>query len=271
MRKFDNNLLSGESLLGLEDLSATKNSSSMQFTDLATTTALTRLDADWLQRFIQLSNTAVAEVVDSASVEFIPSDPGFGNQWFLRNTTAGQFDINVEDVWDDYTGNGVTVTIIDSGFRVTHDDLDANYLAAQDYDYNGNDFVVSNSSHGTAVAGIIAAEEGNGLGGVGVAWDADIRGYEGLAFAAFADQIRDAAGLGDGINNTNGNAFGGDIVSMSFGTSENVFIDNADVRAGISALLDASANGRGGKSMLNPAGIVGALSMRRTAKKVSAS
>ena len=188
---------------------------------------------------------------DDLVTEFIPSDPGFGNQWFLRNTTAGQFDINVEDVWDDYSGSNVMVTIIDDGYRTTHDDLDANYNAAQDYNYTNNSFIVANDSHGTAVAGIIAAEQGNGLGGVGVAWSADMRGYQGLAFSYFDDQILDAAGLGNGVNNSNGNAKGGDVLSMSFGTSSNVFITGTDINNSIAAFSTAAEDGRSGLGQIH--------------------
>jgi len=106
----------------------------------------------------------------------IPTDPLFGQQLWLRNTNAGQFDLNVIDVWDDYTGEGVQVTVIDSGYDLNHNDIDGNLLTNIDWDYtNGDNNPDANGgNHGQAVIGIIAAEEGNNYGGVGVAWDSKV-------------------------------------------------------------------------------------------------
>ncbi|MEM9012535.1 MAG: S8 family serine peptidase [Pseudomonadota bacterium] len=185
----------------------------------------------------------------SFDTELLPTlNPLFNSQWHLRNTTAGQFDINVVDVWDDYTGDGISVTVIDNGFDTTHEDFAGNYLFATDYDYQDGDFFpgpTGSQNHGTAVMGIIGAAD-NSVGGVGVAFDVDIRGYRGLAFSVLEDQILDAAGEGDGVGNTNGNANGSDVVNMSFGLSEDVFNTNADLLAAVDALETGSENGRSG-------------------------
>ena len=48
----------------------------------------------------------------------VPSDPLFGSQWSLLNTgqTGGTpgIDINVVDVWDDYSGAGVVIGVVDT-------------------------------------------------------------------------------------------------------------------------------------------------------------
>lgn len=115
----------------------------------------------------------------------LPSDPLFRDQWYLNNTGQGGripgIDLNVVDVWDDYTGNGVTVAILDDGVERTHEDLLANFESSpaglSDYSYNfeGAPFFFDDD-HGTAVAGIIAAERNN-LGGVGVAFEASITSF----------------------------------------------------------------------------------------------
>lgn len=191
------------------------------------------------------------------SVESVPSDPGLTDQWYLINPTVGELDLNVAPAWDFYTGDGVVVTVIDNGFLYTDDDIDDNYDTATDYDYeNGDDDPIVNSSawspprHGTSVVGIIVGEEGNDLGGVGVAYGATVRGYRGLEYKYLADQILDCAGRGDGTGNTNGTVNGGDILSMSFGATS-VFQTNADLDATIAALADVSYWGRDWLGQIN--------------------
>ena len=64
------------------------------------------------------------------------------------------------------TGKGVRVAIIDSGVAIDHPDLRGQITLARNFvDDRGN----VPEAHGTAVAGIIAAREGNGIGIVGIA------------------------------------------------------------------------------------------------------
>jgi len=62
-------------------------------------------------------------------------------------------------------GSGVTVAVIDTGVDAAHPEL-ASRLA-ENIDVSG--FGMSPDRHGTAIAGIIAAESGNGIGSYGVA------------------------------------------------------------------------------------------------------
>ena len=96
---------------------------------------------------------------------FIPNDPLFEFQWHLLNTgqsggTPG-IDINVTEVWNDYTGSGVVIGIIDDGVQYDHPDLSANYDTTLDHDArDGDDDAAPGTSsdiHGTTVAGVIAA------------------------------------------------------------------------------------------------------------------
>ncbi len=112
----------------------------------------------------------------------IPTDAYFSIQWHLRNTgqsggTAG-VDLNVVNIWDEYKGAGITVGIIDDGIDYNHSDLAPNYNSSLDWDTVNNDAdpYYNNAigdKHGTAVAGVIAADD-NGTGAVGVAPDATI-------------------------------------------------------------------------------------------------
>jgi subtilisin len=83
-------------------------------------------------------------------------------------------------------GTGVTVAVLDTGVDYAHEDLDDNYRGGYDFVFNDDDpFDDSSSSHGTHVAGIIAAEE-NGVGVIGVAPEVDL----------FAIKVLDGAGFG---------------------------------------------------------------------------
>ena len=111
----------------------------------------------------------------------MPTDGMVSTQWHLKNTgqtggTAG-IDINVSAVWDDYTGAGVSIGIYDDGVDFTHSDLNDNYDASQHLVIGGTTYsaMPTTGYHGTAVAGLIAAEN-NGTGTVGVAYGASITG-----------------------------------------------------------------------------------------------
>jgi subtilisin family serine protease len=117
------------------------------------------------------------------SASWVPQDSLFGSQWHLLNTgQAGGLagiDINVTSVWEDYTGAGVLVGVVDDGVEYTHSEFQGAYRTDIDYDYGGNDSDAapgSGDSHGTAVAGLIGARN-DGQGTVGVAFDSDLTGY----------------------------------------------------------------------------------------------
>lgn len=165
------------------------------------------------------------------------------NLWHLNNTgqlggTPG-IDINAIPAWQDYSGSGIKVAVLDTGVDTTHGDLRDNYLSDLDFDFLNN---IEDGSyltqprydaHGTFVSGLIAAN-GKGPGVVGVAYDAKFTSYANFngkdTFKAFAK----AADAGFDVMN---NSWGSDIpFSLTF--------QNAP---GLEAELEyAVANGRNG-------------------------
>jgi subtilisin family serine protease len=106
-----------------------------------------------------------------------PNDPYFARQW-------GLVEVQAEQAWTVTTGTGALIAIVDTGVDLTHPDLDANIVSYPDADFvepEGNctrvkgkrsctqDGAQDKNGHGTHVAGIAAAETGNGIGVAGVA------------------------------------------------------------------------------------------------------
>lgn len=184
----------------------------------------------------------------------LPSDPLFLSQWHLWNPTFGLLDLNVVDVWDDYTGAGVEVAVIDDAVQYTHPDLDDNYSINKDFHFGDNQpnaGGIDGDNHGTAVAGIIGAEAGNGIGGVGVAYDATIFGF-GLNYndnlLVQAQSLTNAINNASGLLQTEGFNREADVVNMSL-SNLNIFANREsipDFFALNRAIDDAVASGRGG-------------------------
>jgi subtilisin family serine protease len=86
-------------------------------------------------------------------------------QWNLRR-------IGMEQAWDlRPSATDVTVAVLDTGVDLTHPDLRPNLLLDQGYDFlDDTPSPQDDESHGTAVAGIIAAVGNNHEGVTGIAW-----------------------------------------------------------------------------------------------------
>lgn len=154
-----------------------------------TITTFTSVDGTPYEVRESFTKTILNPVYDQSKVYKVNGDdPLFQYQWHLKNTgqnigvitpaTPGE-DINVTTVWDDgITGKGVTVAVIDEGIDIFHPDLKDNILTSLSYNYHTGTInttpVTSSSSHGTAVAGLIAAKGWNGIGTRGVAPDANL-------------------------------------------------------------------------------------------------
>lgn len=99
----------------------------------------------------------------------VPTDPAFPGQWTLRNFADPAADVNAVPAWDlGYTGLGVVVGVVEFAWQADHPDLAANFIPEASMAPAGL------NSHATSVAGVIAADNDNGLGGVGVAYDAGL-------------------------------------------------------------------------------------------------
>ncbi len=157
-------------------------------------------------------STIISQQTAEQPVQFVPDNTGLpsdtllGNQWY---TGTGANSINVRGVWEDYTGAGVLVGVIDDGFDYTHSDLAPNYRLDLDQDFSDGDFdardTLVGDRHGTAVMGLIGADD-NGTGTVGVAHDADLVGYRvgfgSSPISVFTNALNQAAATVDVVNNS---------------------------------------------------------------------
>jgi RHS repeat-associated protein len=191
--------------------------------------------------------------------DVIPNDVQFGEQWALRNTgqNGGQFgsDINVGTAWSKTTGSRSTiVAVIDSGIDFTHPDLTNNQWLNPAPGANGDlfgwDFVANSAAikdeqgHGTAVAGIIAAEGNNSVGTTGVMWRAGLMSL----------RVLDNTGNGDVANAIEAIDYaivhGAHVINISWGTTgESVALKEALERAIRRNVVVVCSAGNGGRDL----------------------
>lgn len=184
-------------------------------------------------------------------------DPLTAYAWHINNTGQKVFaaaggtignDLNLEQTWTDgIYGQGIKILISDDGVEDNHEELSGNF----NYNYLSKDYTLASpytsnraapktaeDSHGTAVAGLIAAMAGNGKGARGVAPKAQIVSANFLSenvsqtAAIVADQVRGSL----------------DIFNMSWGGAQNLLSTpipgfETQVRFGIT-------NGRSGKGSI---------------------
>lgn len=131
-----------------------------------------------------------------------PSDPEYGKQWHLHGT----FGVNAPAAWTKYTGKDIKVAILDTGVDPTHADLDDNLRLDLSDGPAGGAPREADDNHGTAVAGLVAAER-NGVDGVGVAYNADLISlYTPSRTSEYAAVLRNAASVVDVLNHSQGSS-----------------------------------------------------------------
>ena len=195
------------------------------------------------------------------------NDELYGEQWGLNKNNennisvlTAEVDINIEEAWNVTEGEGVVVAVFDSGVSTTHPDLNDNIYTEYSYDATSNTepaIIVKNeedntyNSHGTACAGIIAAERNNEIGICGVAPKAKIMSISIDLGSPTEQQI--AYGIINACDN------GADIINCSWGgiPSPLGYIDDAIWyamrygRKGKGTLL-VFASGNDGRGLLYP-------------------
>lgn len=195
-----------------------------------------------------LSQNSILLADTSPNLKGIPSDPAlfvgdFWEQWMH----TGQYGLNTIPVWQDYTGQGVRVGLIDDGFNYNHSELFANFSTALDYDVLGHDFDSLNDStdsHGTWTSQVIGADD-NGIANIGIAYDSEIVGIRrGFGSEGTVQETLNAFQYAldvhfDIVNNSWGTV-------SAFGDNKNIDFTGTDSLDVINKFEDLVEFGRGG-------------------------
>jgi serine protease len=134
----------------------------------------------------------------------VPGDPLYSQQWHYPA-------IHLPQAWNSVTG-AVKVAVLDTG-RLAHPDLNGRWTTG--YDFGDNDADPTDDDtyhHGLHVAGIIAANANNGIGGAGICW-----GCQLMPVKVSNNNAPVLSNVGNALRWAADN--GARVINMSFGTT----------------------------------------------------
>lgn len=239
-------------------------------------------------------NVEYAEEDRLLQPQMTPNDARYNEQWDFFDTTAG---MRVPAAWDQASGAGIVVAVVDTGYR-PHTDLAVNLYSGYDFISNsliandgsgrdsdardpgdavsagecGNGNAASGSSwHGTHVAGTIAAAANNSIGVAGVAYAAKILPVRVLGkCGGYISDIADGVAWASGatVSGVPGNPYPARVINLSLGgsgacgsTMQNA-INTARARGAV--VVVAAGNSNTDASNSNPANCSGVVVVAAT-------
>ena len=259
-----------------------------------------RVDAATLDRLARQiaahPDVEFAEPDRLLQVQLTPNDSRYLDQWHYYEAIGG---LNAPTAWDNSTGTGIVVAVIDTGYR-PHADLTANLVAGYDMiidtavsnDGDGRDSSpldsgdwtvagecgtgspASNSSwHGTHVAGTIAAVTNNASGVAGVAFGARVQPVRALGkCGGYTSDIADGIvwASGGSVTGVPANPTPARVISMSLGgsgacgTTTQSAINAARSRG--SVVVVAAGNSNADAANFSPANCNGVIAVAATGR-----
>ncbi|UXH79482.1 S8 family peptidase [Roseateles amylovorans] len=223
-----------------------------------------------------------------------PDDASYTSQWDLYDTTGG---IRAPAAWDQATGTGVVVAVLDTGYRA-HADLSGQIVAGYDMiadtfvsvdgngrdndpidpgDYNAanecaaGDPASSSSWHGTHVAGTIAAKTNNALGVAGIAFNAKVQPVRVLGkCGGYTSDIADGITWASGgtVSGIPANATPAKVLNLSLGGSGScdsttqAAVNGARARG--ASVIVAAGNSNADAANFSPASCTGVVTVAAT-------
>ncbi|WP_076410488.1 S8 family peptidase [Shewanella sp. UCD-KL12] len=182
------------------------------------------------------------------------SDPLYEHQWHLKNTGQSAFsqsggkagnDLNTKKAHKKGAlGQGVQVSVVDTGLQIDHIDLADNVVPGSMDLITGGDYPEDTHGHGTAVGGIIAAVGFNSEGVRGIAPNAGINGFNFLSEQSMNSWLL-SHGYGEGTEDT-------ELFNQSYGSSA-LFVpkfeleNDPELAIEMTVMEDVATNSNGGR------------------------
>jgi subtilisin family serine protease len=191
-------------------------------------------------------------ITASSLAQETPTDPLWGMQWGAALTQA-------PTAWAVTRGSAsVVVAVLDTGVDLSQPDLQGAFVPGYDFVNHDSD-PTDDNGHGTAVAGIVAARAGNGLGGVGLCPRCSVMPVK----VAGADGTATGTDVASGITWATDN--GARVINLSLGGSYSETIAAAIGYAiGKGVLVVAAAGNNGNSNAFYPAADSRVLSVAAT-------
>ncbi len=224
-------------------------------------------ELDYLRRLVGnppstllMSGEGKGDKGDEVRAFSAPTDPLYPQQWHLSAA-------RIPDAWAYLESQGlpaggnrdIVVAVIDTGVDLNHPDLAANLwtnsreVPGNGVDDDGNGFVddvhgadvivnsgnpMDDHGHGTHVAGIVAAQANNSIGGVGVAYNVQLMAIKAAQYSGVLASSDIAEAIYYAV------AQGADVINMSFGgyARSQVEEDALAVAFGQAVLVAAAGN-----------------------------
>jgi subtilisin family serine protease len=190
-------------------------------------------------------------LVDALDVD--PNDPFWSDQWGLRLT-------HFPKGWSVTRGSSrVVVAVLDTGVDATQPDLRGAVGAGYDF-VNADSDPRDDNGHGTAVAGVVAARGGNGIGLAGACWACTIMPIKVLDEDGSGNTAAIAAGILWAVDH------GANVINLSLGGPGATDVLSGAVRyaLGRNVVVVAAAGNNGSTTAFYPAALPSVLGVAAT-------